>query len=129
MSEHTQTVQQQLQALIDQRRSRIIRCAVVLIGLGLVFISSDLDVEDTMGVFATLSGIIMLIAVQAGWFDREQYHVDMLVRAIERGDYNEADLARLWQDTRLSAIRTRHQHTLVILRAIELVRERQRRQA
>jgi hypothetical protein len=53
----------------------------------------------------------------------------MLVRAIEQGDYDEVDLARLWQDTLSSAIRTHYQHTLVLLRAIELVRERQRRRA
>ncbi len=129
MHDRSQTVQQQLQTVIDRRRSRITRCAMVLIGLGLVFVSSDLDVEDAIGVFATLSGITMLIAVLVGWFDREQYHVDMLVRAIEQGDYDQADLVQLWQDTLISAIRTHHQHTLVLLRAIELVRERQRWQA
>lgn len=129
MPDHTQTVQQQLQALIDRRRSRITQCAMMLIGLGLVFVFSDLDVEDAIGVFATLSGISILIAVLAGWFDREQEQVDMLVRAIEQAEYDQADLAQLWQDTLISTIRTDHQHSLVILRAIELVRERQRGQA
>jgi hypothetical protein len=129
MHDQTQTVQQQLQAMIDRRRSRITQCAMVQIGLGLVFVSSDLSVEDAIGVFATLSGITMLIAVLVGWFDREQEQVDMLVRALEQAQYDQADLAQLWQDTLISAIRTHHQHTLVLLRAIELVRERQRRQA
>jgi hypothetical protein len=126
MSEHTQTVQQQLQAVIERRRSRIKQWATALIALGLAFVYSDLSVEDAVGVLATLSGIIMLIAVLAGWFDREQYHVDLLVRALEQAEYDEADLARLRQDAQINANRTHHQHTLVILRAIELVRERQR---
>jgi hypothetical protein len=95
MSEHTQTVQQQLQAVIERRRSRIKQWATALIALGLAFVYSDLSVEDAVGVLATLSGIIMLIAVLAGWFDREQYHVDLLVRALEQAEYDEADLARL----------------------------------
>ena len=119
-------VQQVLQNLTERRRRRITWNGLTIITTGLIVVYNDHSTIQMAGLILTLIGIGMLVIMLRGVFDLEQRMADSIAHTLEDAHYDDIALAQLWSEAVAKAAKRDDNNALVIMRAIEVVRERRR---
>jgi hypothetical protein len=119
-------VQRALRDGAERRRRQVTWSALALIITGLIVVENDHSAFQTGGLLLTVSGVAILVVMLRGAFDLELRMVNSIAHALEDAHYDDAALALLWREAAAKAAVSTRYNALVVLRAVEIVRERRR---